>query len=349
MIPADDIEALEGLVDGVERMTAIGVIAVGDGTEQQTGERAWAGARGDGRQQGAFGAVPVAHQGPVAQPALQRLEGRRLLAQFLARPVGRLPVTVRRHPADALVEGEIGLVLGQGGNEVAERRQHRQSAAPAVAVAGAEQGGLADDLGIAGAGRPEAEHGLGDDEADIVGHAVAEAPAPMAGFVGVAAIARHPDLAMANLHRAGGHVVRPQVEGGAASKIEARMVPVAGEDAVLDRAAVERKAKVGTTVIEGQDLARVIDDEERRAGAAEHQFALGLELVQGADADQAVRCLVHVPCFPVPSRRMFAIIAARGSRHGLVRIIWRLGDAAANDWRVSCRKCRENWSGRACA
>jgi hypothetical protein len=82
------------------------------------------------------------------------------------------------------------------------------------------------------------------------------------------------------------------------------MVPVAGEDTVLDRAAVERKAEVGTTVIEGHDLAGVMDDEERRARAAEHELALGFELVQGANADEVVVGFTHIAMSPGPFAAM---------------------------------------------
>ena len=41
LLPADEIEALEGLVDEVERMSAAGKGAIGLGVEQEVGERLW--------------------------------------------------------------------------------------------------------------------------------------------------------------------------------------------------------------------------------------------------------------------------------------------------------------------
>ncbi len=80
------------------------------------------------------------------------------------------------------------------------------------------------------------------------------------------------------------------------------MVPVAGEDAVLDGPAMEWKSEVGTTVVQRMHLALVINDEKRAAPAADHHLALGFEFVQGAGAYESVadfvtRC-VHIPLSP---------------------------------------------------
>jgi hypothetical protein len=58
------------------------------------------------------------------------------------------------------------------------------------------------------------------------------------------------------------------------------MVPVAGQDAVFDRASMERKSKMGATVIEGKHLFIVIDDEQWTASAANDDHTRGLELLQ---------------------------------------------------------------------
>ena len=73
----------------------------------------------------------------------------------------------------------------------------------------------------------------------------------------------HPDVAVAQLDRADRYVVRPQVEGAAAFEIEAGVVPVTGQDAVLDAAALEREAHVRATIVERENAAAVVDDEDR--------------------------------------------------------------------------------------
>jgi hypothetical protein len=69
--------------------------------------------------------------------------------------------------------------------------------------------------------------------------AVIKPVTPMRDRIGVAECGLHPDFAVAHLDRACRGVVRPQVEGVAASEIEARMVPITDQDAVLDAAALE--------------------------------------------------------------------------------------------------------------
>ena len=77
----------------------------------------------------------------------------------------------------------------------------------------------------------------------------------------------HPDLAVSQLDRARGRVVRPQIEGAAAFEVKAGVVPVAGEDAVLDAAPVEREAHVRAPIVERKDAPVVMDDEDRAMGA----------------------------------------------------------------------------------
>ena len=70
--PADQVEAFEGLVDEVERVSAIGEDAVGLGGEQQVGQsrrRRASGNRGENRT---LGCVAMADRCPAPQPPLFR-------------------------------------------------------------------------------------------------------------------------------------------------------------------------------------------------------------------------------------------------------------------------------------
>ena len=71
--------------------------------------------------------------------------------------------------------------------------------------------------------------------------AVVEPLAPMRSRIRVAEDGPHPDFAVTDFGGAGRHVVCPQIEGTATREIEAGVVPVAGQGAVLDAAAIERK------------------------------------------------------------------------------------------------------------
>ena len=57
MVPTNQVQQLEGLVAEVEQVAAVGVEAVGGGTEDQVGQLTGAGPLADGRQQGSLGAV----------------------------------------------------------------------------------------------------------------------------------------------------------------------------------------------------------------------------------------------------------------------------------------------------
>src|SRR5882672_7646253 len=68
MLPADQIEALEGLVDEVERMSGVREHAIRPGCEHKLGER---GRRGAGRDRGEHGALrrlPMPDGCPPPQP-----------------------------------------------------------------------------------------------------------------------------------------------------------------------------------------------------------------------------------------------------------------------------------------
>ena len=112
--------------------------------------------------------------------------------------------------------------------------------------------------------------------------AVMEPLAPMRGGVGVTERGLHPDLAVAHLDREGRRVVRPEIESAAAFEVEAGVVPMTGQNPVLDAAPVEREAHVRATVVEGEDAPAVIDDEDRAMGAMHDDPALRLHLFEAS-------------------------------------------------------------------
>src|SRR6478672_8627056 len=82
---------------------------------------------------------------------------------------------------------------------------------------------------------------------------------------------RHPDFALNDADRAQRHVVRPEIEGRAAPQIETGMMPMAGEDAILDAAAVQRKAHVRAAVVQCDHLVACGRNKHRAARRADHQ------------------------------------------------------------------------------
>jgi hypothetical protein len=112
MLPADQVQAFERLVDEVERVSNVGERPFGLGREQGVGEHGGRKARSDPLEQGALGRLAVANLRPAPQPALER--GRFQPAfERRAFPPRRLPIAIRRHAARPVEQREIGFVLGQ--------------------------------------------------------------------------------------------------------------------------------------------------------------------------------------------------------------------------------------------
>src|SRR5262249_20164799 len=119
-------------------------------------------------------------------------------------------------------------------------------------------------------------HGLGDDEPEVVGEAVRKALTPVRGGIGNTERCRHPDFTIAQFDREDRYVIRPQIEGAAAFEIEAGVVPMAGQDAILDAAPLEREAHVRATIVEGENVPAVVDDEYGAMGAVYNEPTLRL-------------------------------------------------------------------------
>src|SRR5215469_1228145 len=110
VLPADHVEALEGLVDEVERMSGIGKYPLSLGCEQDIGEYGRRETSRNRREQSALGRLAMAHFRPALKPALER--GRiRPASEWCAFPSRRLAVTVRSYSARAVEQCQIGLFL----------------------------------------------------------------------------------------------------------------------------------------------------------------------------------------------------------------------------------------------
>ena len=285
--PADQIQELEGLVDEVQCVAAVGKHAVGGGGEQHLGEGGGSQPSRDARENGSLDRIAVTHCSPMAQPPRQRLGRRRRLQRLAWAPCGP-PRTILGHFRDALVEREIARFFRQLGQEIAERSEHREPRSPIRTSARSEERRLADQVERRHALRAQAEDRLGDHQPEIVRHSVTQPIAPVRLPVGMAQTGRHPYVAVTHLDRGGRQVVRPQVEAASARDIEARMMPMTGEDAVFERPTLERKAQMRAAVVHGVAPRTVRDHEERRMSAAHDGHTPRGELLECADADEPV-------------------------------------------------------------
>ena len=304
MLPADQVEAFASLVDEVEQMPAIGIDAIRRGRDQKVGQGRRRRSGGNRREEGALGRLPVPHPRPMPQPTLEHGQIG-MTGEGSAIPPRRLALTICGHPAGAMEQGEVGFLLRQHRQQVAKGREDGQADAPAVPVLEPEERHLPDDLGGWHARRELAPHGLGDDQVEIVGQALLQAPTPMSGRVGMAEDGLHPYLArLAHLDRAGRHVVGPEIEGAAAGEIETGMVPVTGQNPVCDAAALQREPHVRATVVEREDPSLIVDEKDRRMPAVHDEPALGLQFVKAAGPHKLRGQRIHRGLHPAAARTM---------------------------------------------
>src|SRR5271166_4785863 len=116
---------------------------------------------------------------------------------------------------------------------------------------------------------------------------------PVRGGIGMTERGLHPDVAIAHLDREDRYVVRPQVERAAAFKIEASVVPMTGQDAVVDAAALKREAHVRATIVECEHAPAVVDHENRAMAAVHNEPPLRPELFKASRKREFLVRRVH--------------------------------------------------------
>jgi hypothetical protein len=102
-------------------------------------------------------------------------------------------------------------------------------------------------------------------------------------------------LAIAQFDRKDRNVVRPQIKGAAAFKIEPGVVPMTGQDAVFDTAPLKRETHVRTSIVERENAPAVIDNKDWTMTAVQHEPALSLEFFKAACEHEFPARHVHQP------------------------------------------------------
>src|ERR1700736_4573524 len=97
---------------------------------------------------------------------------------------------------------------------------------------------------------------------------------PMSSWIGIAEHRLRPDL-----DRPSRHVICPQIKCTAACQFEAGMVPVAGQDAVLNAAAIERETHVGAAIVKREDVPTLMHEQHRAVAAVHNKPAFGFQLL----------------------------------------------------------------------
>jgi len=146
---------------------------------------------------------------------------------------------------------------------------------------------VANHIGRRQSNRQLTVHRLRNDQAEVMAEPVFEPRAPMLDPIAVAEHRFDPDLAaLPDLDGTARHIVRPEIECAAARQGKARMMPMAGEDAVIDAAAFEREAHMRAAIVERQYLPVIVHDENRAMMAVHNQPPLRLQLLNGARAHE---------------------------------------------------------------
>jgi hypothetical protein len=141
--------------------------------------------------------------------------------------------------------------------EVREARERRQATEPATAPAGdAEVEPRAKEVDPGRVGFEQRDRRLCHDERDVALEPVPQPLALVRGRIGRRAEIDE-DVVALERDREAAQLVRELVEGPAGCEVEARVVPVAGEDPIADGAAMKREAHVRAAVVDRVHLLAV--------------------------------------------------------------------------------------------
>src|SRR6476646_4733290 len=161
-------------------------------------------------------------------------------------------------------------------------------------------------------------HRFGENKTEVVGQAIRKPLTPVGSGIGMTERSFHPNLSVAYLDRADRYVVRPQIEGAAAFEIEAGVVPMTGQDSVVEAAALEWETHVRAAIVESKDTPAVVDDKNRTMATVHNEPPLHLQLIKAARECEILVRRIH-------EYRSFALCGLRAKYDGLCRLYCLVG------------------------
>ena len=258
---------------------------VGCSREHQLGERRRLGSRPHRGGYAAFRALGVAHFDEAPKPALECREVRCASRQRPNREPRRMAVAVLSDRGESVIHRAWAVFCLKPRREVDHTGQNGQSGAPAVApVAHPELKPGAHYFTEVATVVEECDNRLRDNQPDVALEAVTEAAQEVLPSVGAFGDVDQ-QRSILDSYREYSHIVGPLVEGPAGFKVEARVMPVAGEDAVLDCSAVEWEAHVRAPVVDREQAAVRIEQNDR-VTADNDRTAVTLGQLAGRDRAQ---------------------------------------------------------------
>jgi hypothetical protein len=178
-----------------------------------------------------------------------------------------------------VVEGARAVLRREVRQEVNHAGVHGQPLTPSRSpVANTEVEPGAERLGGVFTFAKQADGRLGQNQRDVSLQPILEALTPVGQRV-FPWSEIHPHLAVTDLHREYACLVGELVECTTALQVEAGVVPVAGQDAVLYGPSVQREPHVGAAVVHGVYPAVVEEERERTTVDADGKAACGAHIV----------------------------------------------------------------------
>ena len=283
MVPADVVQQFESFVGEVHRMPGVQVDVIGGGGEHHISDGCHGKPQSYRRVQAPLRAVVVPHLDKVAEPVLEHLRPRLSTGQRLHDEPGRFAGAFPGHVHQPLVQRPLPVILVQLRKDVGHAGQHAHGRAPSIGrVFSAEPGPDAKSHAVVAASRLKAKDCLGDYQPDIVLHTVLETGRPMRYLIPRRGLRVNPDYAVGYAYRIAADVVGEGIEGAAAGQIEPCVMPVAGEDAILDASPVQGKAHVRAPVVHREQLAVVVEHHDSVTAAGDHRATAGFDFIRGS-------------------------------------------------------------------
>ena len=187
-----------------------------------------------------------------------------------------------------MVESPWSILGSQVRQEVHHTGVHGQPLPPPrLPVSGAELQPNAEWLGGVFSGAEQPDGRFGHDQRDVALQPISQTLAQVRRTV-LPRREINPYLTVSNLNGEHACLVGKLVEGSTALEVEAGVMPVAGEDAVLQGAPVQGESHVGTAIVQSVHPTVMEEERERVAGDTDRDATGGTHIVQSGGPHKVV-------------------------------------------------------------
>ena len=251
----------------------------------------------------ALGALGVAHVDETAEPDGQSRCSGAAARQRLEQEVRRLHRRVGSDVREPVIESCRAIDRVEPRHEIHEARQRGQAAEPAAAAAqNPEVEARAKDIDARRVGVEELDRRFRQHERDVALEPVLQPLALVCNRI-VRRAQIDENVVAADRDREATQLVRELIEGTARPEIEAGVMPMAREDPVADRAAMEREPHVRTAVVDCIHLIAVREQADRVPIDVDDETSRRAQLGKRRRADEAFSGNKRHALLPFPGLR----------------------------------------------